>query len=141
MCTMCLPLLPSHVRMILIFKMTNIEQMLCSSVMNYEPIFVILVTIRKLSQLRLHCHILFIPCGAYVMSILISRKSQKNKKNLCPHISSSTCYHGNLKACNCYMGEGKGWLHKVNWENMDLTPNQVEKTEVRAPCTSHVLSS
>lgn len=81
---MCLPLLPSHVRMILIFKMTNIEQMLCSSVMNYEPIFVILVTIRKLSQLRLHCHILFIPRRAYVMSILISRKSQKNKKKPLP---------------------------------------------------------
>lgn len=70
------------------------------------------------------------------MSILIFSKSNKW---LWPHMSSSACYHGNLKASEYW----RGGLKAIGGEHGFDTQEgyQVGKREVSAAHTSHVLSS
>lgn len=112
--------------------------MLFSNSVNYKSVFVILIIMRKLNQLRLH-HLSYfisgstsIPCGVDAMSILIFTKSNQW---LCPHLSSSACYHGNLKASEYCGRQGEGWLPQVKGGNMALTPNKESGREIRAAHT------
>lgn len=112
--------------------------------LNFKSIFVILVIMRKLSQLHLprlsHFILKFpsIPCEIYAMSILIFTKSNLC---LCPHISSSARYHGNLKASNISWGESRR-EDCLKWKgDMALTLSGASGREIRAAHTSHVLTS